>query len=38
MRTVEQEQDTRELGLPANVREALGELVMNPSSDIVMSA
>ena len=27
MRTAEQEQDTRELGLPANVREALGELV-----------
>lgn len=27
MRTVEQEQDTRELGLPPTVQEALGELV-----------
>src|SRR5271170_1208356 len=27
MRTVEQEQDTRELGLPPSVQEALGELV-----------
>ena len=27
MRTVEQDQDTRELGLPPSVQEALGELV-----------
>ena len=27
MRTVEQEQDTRELVLPASVQDALGELV-----------
>jgi putative transposase len=27
MRTVEQDQDTRELGLPRSVQEALGELV-----------